>query len=128
MPNALQIAGHALGAPGETPADAIRLFAAAGLDADELIWQDEHRSGIPESNDDAVLGLHDRDRPYSTSSVATVTGDVDEEYAGAISLEHECRWHPQDLPEPPDGFRAGAEHLRELYRGETDHARSEEHV
>lgn len=78
MPNTLQIAGHALGAAGATPADAIRPFAAAGLDAAELIWQDEYRPG--------------------------------------------------DLPAPLEGFRRGAERLREPYRRATDHAPSEEHA
>lgn len=35
-------------------------------------------------------------------------------YRGALSLEYEYRWHPQDLPEPREGFRRSAEHLRRL--------------
>jgi sugar phosphate isomerase/epimerase len=51
----LQISGHTLGTPGETVADAIRLFAAAGLDAAEVIWQDGYLSGIPETDNRVVL-------------------------------------------------------------------------
>lgn len=293
----LLLAGHTLGTPGETPAGAIKLFAGAGLDAAELIWQDGYRSGIPESGNRAVLedvraacadtglrvigltpymtGLNsldegarahdlkrfraciadasalgarvvrvyagsytddeaedrgrmwdalvgslknlaphagdagvtlvvenhfntmtvtaqqsvdliaavdspsvrilydqanltfthsespdravqlqaalighvhakdlvfvDRDRPFSASAVANVTGEQrsvrsrvigDGEldwadimtrllatgYAGAVSLEYEYRWHPQDLPEPAEGFRRGAEALRRILR------------
>jgi sugar phosphate isomerase/epimerase len=81
----------------------------------------------------------DRDRPFSSSDVATVAGDeravrsrvvgegeMDWEgiidgllsggYGGAISLEYEYRWHPQDLPEPLDGFRRGADAIRSYIR------------
>jgi len=77
----------------------------------------------------------DRDRPFTASAVANVTGEQravrsrvlgDGEldwagilrglaatgYEGTISLEYEYRWHPQDLPEPLEGFRRGAETLR----------------
>lgn len=37
-------------------------------------------------------------------------------YDGALSLEYEYRWHPQDLPEPREGFRRSAEHIRRLLR------------
>lgn len=79
----------------------------------------------------------DRDRPFSATAVATVSGDeravrsrvVGEGelewpailsslaatgYPGALSLEYEYRWHPQDLPEPSDGFRRGGDTLRSL--------------
>lgn len=39
---------------------------------------------------------------------------IDLGYDGPLSLEYEYRWHPQDLPEPEDGFRRSASHLREL--------------
>ncbi|MDQ2662349.1 MAG: sugar phosphate isomerase/epimerase [Actinomycetota bacterium] len=51
----LRIAGHTLGTPEYGVADAMRLFAAAGLDAAELIWQNDYRSGIPESDNAALL-------------------------------------------------------------------------
>lgn len=35
-------------------------------------------------------------------------------YAGTLSLEYEYRWHPQDLPDPREGFRRSAERLRRL--------------
>lgn len=37
-----------------------------------------------------------------------------EGYDGYLSLEYEYRWHPQDLPDPEDGFRRGAERLRTM--------------
>lgn len=49
------IAGHTLGTPDHTPAEAIRLFAEAGLGGAELIWQDGYRSGIPETANRTTL-------------------------------------------------------------------------
>lgn len=54
------VAGHTLGTPDVSVPDAIRLFAAAGLDAAELIWQDDYLSGIPEAADEETL--HDIER------------------------------------------------------------------
>lgn len=51
----IQLAGHTLGTPYHTPAEAIGLFAAAGLDAAELIWQDGYRSAIPETENWSIL-------------------------------------------------------------------------
>ncbi|MFV0463150.1 MAG: sugar phosphate isomerase/epimerase family protein [Nostocoides sp.] len=77
----------------------------------------------------------DRERPFSASSVATVSGEeravrsrvvgdgeldwtaimrdlLNTGYRGAVSLEYEYRWHPHDLPEPLEGFTRGAERIR----------------
>ncbi|MBU2670201.1 sugar phosphate isomerase/epimerase [Actinoplanes bogorensis] len=35
-------------------------------------------------------------------------------YDGILSLEYEYRWHPQDLPDPAEGFRRGAEAVRAI--------------
>jgi len=43
----MRIAGHTLGTPGQTVPEALALFAGAGLDAAELIYQDGYRSGLP---------------------------------------------------------------------------------
>ena len=51
----LEIAGHTLGTPHQTVPEALRLFGSAGLDAAEVIWQDDYRSGIPETGSNAVL-------------------------------------------------------------------------
>jgi sugar phosphate isomerase/epimerase len=82
------------------------------------------------------LTFVDRDRPFSASAVANVTGEqravrsrvigegemdwgaiiaglLAEGYDGVISLEYEYRWHPQDLPDPLEGFARGASRLRE---------------
>lgn len=44
------IAGHTLGTPGMTLSEAIRLFKAAGLDAAEVIYQDEYPAAISPSD------------------------------------------------------------------------------
>ncbi len=46
--------GHTLGTPDLTPFEALDLFAASGLDGAELIWQDDYRGAIPESDDGRV--------------------------------------------------------------------------
>ena len=46
-PVTMRIAGHTLGTPEQTVPEALALFAAAGLDAAELIYQDGYRSGLP---------------------------------------------------------------------------------
>ena len=43
----MRIAGHTLGTPEQTVPEALALFAAAGLDAAEVIYQDGYRSGLP---------------------------------------------------------------------------------
>jgi L-ribulose-5-phosphate 3-epimerase len=46
--------GHTLGTPDLTPSQALDLFAASGLDGGELIWQDDYKGAIPESDDGRV--------------------------------------------------------------------------
>ncbi|MBF6613075.1 MAG: sugar phosphate isomerase/epimerase [Chloroflexi bacterium] len=48
----MKIAGHTMGTPGLSAAEALRLFAAIGLDAAEIIWQDDYLSGLPETAGD----------------------------------------------------------------------------
>src|SRR6185503_111131 len=43
----MRLAGHTLGTPEQTVPEALALFAAAGLDAAEVIYQDGYRSGLP---------------------------------------------------------------------------------
>src|SRR6186997_2096989 len=43
----MRIAGHTLGTPDHTVPEALALFAEAGLDAAEVIYQDDYRSGLP---------------------------------------------------------------------------------
>src|SRR5580765_970799 len=43
----MRIAGHTLGTPEHTVPEALALFVAAGLDAAEVIYQDDYRSGLP---------------------------------------------------------------------------------
>ena len=43
----MRIAGHTLGTPEQSVPEALALFAAAGLDAAEVIYQDGYRSGLP---------------------------------------------------------------------------------
>ncbi len=44
------IAGHTLGTPGRTLAEALHLFKAAGLDAAEVIYQDDYPAAIQPSD------------------------------------------------------------------------------
>jgi sugar phosphate isomerase/epimerase len=46
--------GHTLGTPDLTPFEALDLFAASGLDGAEIIWQDDYRGAIPESDEGSV--------------------------------------------------------------------------
>jgi L-ribulose-5-phosphate 3-epimerase len=46
----MRLAGHTLGTPEQTVPEALALFAAAGLDAAEVIYQDGYRSGLPLRN------------------------------------------------------------------------------
>jgi L-ribulose-5-phosphate 3-epimerase len=43
----MRIAGSTLGTPEQTVAEALALFATAGLDAADVIYQDDYRSGLP---------------------------------------------------------------------------------
>lgn len=43
----MKIAGHTLGTPDQTVPEAIQLFRRAGLDAAEIIYQDDYKSGLP---------------------------------------------------------------------------------
>src|SRR6186997_3430215 len=43
----MRLAGHTLGTPEQTVPEALALFAAAGMDAAEVIYQDGYRSGLP---------------------------------------------------------------------------------
>src|SRR5213078_2308711 len=43
----MRLAGHTLGTPEQTVPEALGLFADAGLDAAEVIYQDDYRSGLP---------------------------------------------------------------------------------
>ena len=44
------IAGHTLGTPGRDLAEALRLFGTAGLDAAEVIYQDDYPAAISPSD------------------------------------------------------------------------------
>lgn len=46
--------GHTLGTPNHSLDEALELFAEAGLDGAEVIWQDEYRCGLPEADDGAM--------------------------------------------------------------------------
>ena len=43
----MRIAGHTLGTPEHTVSQALALFSSAGLDAAEIIYQDDYLSGLP---------------------------------------------------------------------------------
>jgi len=115
----MRLAGHTLGTPGHTIAQAIILFAESGLDAAELIYQDNYVSALPlgdlaaaraaravgDSEGIAIIGL----APYFTSINSLDDHDwrdgVDQ-FRAAIGVAHEAgasrvrvysgSWHPGD--------------------------------
>lgn len=115
----MRIAGHTLGTPEQTVPEALSLFSAAGLDAAEVIYQDDYRCGLPtrdrraaeqarRASDDTgipIVGL----TPYTTG-----INDLDDgpwqtavdEFRGAIEVAqivgadrvrvYAGSWHPGD--------------------------------
>lgn len=51
----MKLAGHTMGTPAMTVPQALHLFSGIGLDAAEIVWQDDYLSAIPESASDADL-------------------------------------------------------------------------
>lgn len=97
----MKIAGHTLGTPQHTVPEALRLFARAGLDAAEVIYQDDYTSGLPISDTAAaaeaarvaedegvpIIGL----TPYTTAINAIdekVRGAAVDELRSAIDIAH----------------------------------------
>jgi sugar phosphate isomerase/epimerase len=115
----MRLAGHTLGTPEQTVPEALALFAAAGLDAAEVIYQDDYRSGLPlrdrrtaeqarRASDDTgvpIVGL----TPYTTGINALDEGEwrtAVDEFRGAIEIAqvvganrlrvYAGSWHPGD--------------------------------
>jgi L-ribulose-5-phosphate 3-epimerase len=115
----MRLAGHTLGTPEQTVPEALALFAAAGLDAAEVIYQDDYRSGLPlrdrrsaeqarRASDDTgvpIVGL----TPYATGINALDDGQwgtAVDEFRGAIEIAqivgadrirvYAGSWHPGD--------------------------------
>ena len=115
----MRLAGHTLGTPEQTVPEALALFAAAGLDAAEVIYQDGYRSGLPlrdrrsaeharQASEDLgvpIVGL----TPYTTGINALDDGEwrtAVDEFRGAIEIAHAVgadrlrvyagSWHPGD--------------------------------
>jgi len=95
----MRIAGHTLGTPDQTVPEALALFATAGLDAAELIYQDDYRSGLPvrdrrsaeqarrvsEDTGIPIVGM----TPYTTGINALDEGEwrtAVDEFRGAIEI------------------------------------------
>jgi L-ribulose-5-phosphate 3-epimerase len=120
----MRLAGHTLGTPDHTVPQALALFKAAGLDAAEVIYQDDYLSGLPlgdrgaamealkaaDSEGVPIVGL----TPYTTAINAIDDvewrGAVDE-FRGAIETAH----------------MVGADRVRvyagSWHAGDSDHAR-----
>jgi L-ribulose-5-phosphate 3-epimerase len=115
----MRLAGHTLGTPEQTVPEALALFAAAGLDAAEVIYQDGYRSGLPLRDRHAarqalrasqelgipIVGL----TPYTTGINARDDGQwraAVDEFRGAIEIAqfvgadrlrvYAGSWHPGD--------------------------------
>jgi sugar phosphate isomerase/epimerase len=115
----MRLAGHTLGTPEQTVPEAIALFADAGLDAAEVIYQVGYRSGLPladrraaqearRASEDVgipIIGL----TPYTTGINALEDGQwrtAVDEFRGAIETAqivgagrirvYAGSWHPGD--------------------------------
>jgi sugar phosphate isomerase/epimerase len=51
----MKIAGHTLGTPGMPVEAALRLFHTAGLEAAEIIWQNDYLAAIPEDDSGQIV-------------------------------------------------------------------------
>jgi L-ribulose-5-phosphate 3-epimerase len=97
----VKIAGHTLGTPDHTVSEALELFARAGLDAAEVIYQDDYKSGLPVGDAAAaaeaarvadgegipIIGL----TPYTTAINATderIRAAAVDELRSAIDIAH----------------------------------------
>jgi sugar phosphate isomerase/epimerase len=97
----MRIAGHTLGTPHHTVPEALKLFARSGLDAAEVIYQDDYISGLPvgdaaaaaeaarvaDGEGIAIIGL----TPYTTAINATderTRGAAVDELKSAIDIAH----------------------------------------
>ncbi|MEV5642289.1 sugar phosphate isomerase/epimerase [Streptomyces flaveolus] len=97
----MKIAGHTLGTPDHTVPEALELFARAGLDAAEVIYQDDYKSGLPVGDAAAaaeaarvadgegipIIGL----TPYTTAINATderIRAAAVDELRSAIDIAH----------------------------------------
>jgi Sugar phosphate isomerases/epimerases len=96
------IAGHTLGTPGMTLQEAIRLFKTAGLDAAEVIYQDEYPAAIsptdPKSAQHAAAVARDEGLPIvALTPYTTSINSLDpeswqsgiDEFRGCIEAAHE---------------------------------------
>ena len=115
----MRLAGHTLGTPNHTVPQALDLFRAAGLDAAEVIYQNDYNSGLPlgdrraamealkaaEATGIPIVGL----TPYTTainSLDGTEWRTAVDEFRGAIDTAHLLgadrvrvyagSWHPGD--------------------------------
>lgn len=115
----MRLAGHTLGTPDHTVPQALDLFRAAGLDAAEVIYQNDYKSGLPlgdrqaamealkaaENTGIPIVGL----TPYTTainSLDGTEWRTAVDEFRGAIETAHLLgadrvrvyagSWHPGD--------------------------------
>ncbi|NQX13032.1 sugar phosphate isomerase/epimerase [Microbacteriaceae bacterium VKM Ac-2855] len=97
----MKLAGHTLGTPDHSVPEALKLFARAGLDAAEVIYQNDYLSGLPVGDTTAaaeaarvatgegipIIGL----TPYTTGINATDEGmrrDAVDELRTAIDIAH----------------------------------------
>ncbi|MDQ0120805.1 sugar phosphate isomerase/epimerase [Pseudarthrobacter defluvii] len=119
----MRLAGHTLGTPNHTVPQALELFRAVGLDAAEVIYQDDYTSGLPlgdrraamealkaaETTGIPIVGL----TPYTTAINSlddTEWRTAVDEFRGAIDTAHLLgadrvrvyagSWHPGDTDHP----------------------------
>ena len=121
----MRLAGHTLGTPEQTVPEALALFAAAGLDAAEVIYQDDYRSGLPLRDRRAAELARGRPRSWGPDRRAGPVHHGDQrarrgtwriavdEFRGAIGIAqvvgadrlrvYAGSWHPASRTTPPIG-------------------------
>jgi sugar phosphate isomerase/epimerase len=126
----MRLAGHTLGTPEQTLSDALELFAAAGLEGAEVIYQDGYRSGLPlrdrRSAEEARRASEDLGvpivgiTPYTTGINALGEGQwraAVDEFRGAIEIAQLVTFTHDELFEEAlriQGDLVGHVHVKDL--------------
>ncbi|MFJ4207950.1 sugar phosphate isomerase/epimerase family protein [Paenarthrobacter sp. NPDC089675] len=119
----MRLAGHTLGTPDHTVPQALELFRAAGLDAAEVIYQNDYKSGLPLGDRRAAMEA----LKAAENAGIPIVGLTP--YTTAINSLDDAEWH-----KAVDEFRGaidtahllGADRVRvyagSWHPGDTDHA------
>ena len=84
----MRLAGHTLGTPNHTVPQALGLFRAAGLDAAEVIYQDDYKSAVCPWGTGAPRWRHSKRADGEGVPIVGLTP-----YTTAINSLDDCEWH-----------------------------------